>query len=239
MCTHTWNDLTTAAHALIVRPSRRDLTPAVTLMQSLHRQTPATPEAICSHLEPGSKALASLAAYAQSGDRHALLMAAVIMRHSLRRISGCADPDGYRSTDAETRANDTLAAFFSVIRTAADTRLITPKYLYWQTLKRVIATRPQGSTGVPLRVSPDDHRLDSVDVGAPEAAKASEVLAQARAGGVITALEYETLKALYINVDRYSLACAATELGARPGAVERRAQRAIRKLVNHTSRAAA
>ncbi len=238
MCTSTWTDLTDRAHALITRPSRRELTPAVTLMQSLHPQLPETPAAIRAHLEPGSAALSTLASYTHSGDPHALLMAAVIMRHSLRRISNLADPDGYRSTDQATRINDTLAVFFTVIRTS-DPQMITPRYLYWQTLKKVMAARPQNPAAAPVRLAPDDRILDSVDAGAPESTKAGAILDQAHAGKVITTLEYKTLKALYINADRYSLPTAAATLGARTGAVERRAQRAIRKLITYHHKAAA
>lgn len=239
MCTSTWNDLTDHAHALITRPSRRDLTPAVTLMQSLHTQLPATPAAVCAHLDPGSPALSLLARYAQSGDPNALLMAAVLMRHSLRRISEWADPDGYRSTDQATRINETLSIFFTIIRTTAETQLLTPRYLYWQTLKRVTAGRPHTTVAAPLRVDPGHQILDAVDTGRDEPAKAAAILDHARANRVITTLEYETLKALYIAADSYNLLTTAAALGARAGAVERRAQRAIRKLITYHSKAAA
>ena len=38
--TTTWDQLTEQAHHLLTRPRRSDLTPAVTLVQSLHKQPP-------------------------------------------------------------------------------------------------------------------------------------------------------------------------------------------------------
>ena len=139
---NTWDHLAEQAHRLLTRPRRGDLTPAVTLVQSLHKQPPQSPAAICAHLETASTALPQLARYARSGDRHALLMAAVLMRHPLRRIAEMADPDGYRSSDRDARDNDTLRIFFEIIRTAAEPQILTSRYLYGQTLKRVLKARP-------------------------------------------------------------------------------------------------
>ena len=47
---------------------------------------------------------------------------------------------------------------------------------------------------------------------------------------IITALEHDTLRALYLTSDVFSPSTAARVLGANVSAVERRAQRAIRKL---------
>ena len=139
---NTWDHLAEQAHRLLTRPRRGDLTPAVTLVQSLHKQPPQSPAAICAHLETASAALPQLARYARSGDRHALLMAAVLMRHPLRRIAEMADPDGYRSSDRDARDNDTLRIFFEIIRTAAEPQFLTSRYLYGQTLKRVLKHVP-------------------------------------------------------------------------------------------------
>lgn len=228
-----WDQLADQAHRLLTRPRRGDLTPAVTLIQSLHPHAPHTPNAICSHLPTASTVLPTLARYARSGDRHALLMAAVLMRHALRRIAELADPDGYLSTDRDARDNDTLTIFFTIIRTAAEPQILTSRYLYGQTLKRVIAARPR--TGTPtsaVRVDPHSAILDRIDNGADDDHTA-HLLTQARDHRIITTLEYETLKALYLNTDRYSPSSAARRLGANVGAIERRAQRAIRKLSSH------
>ena len=143
---NTWDHLAEQAHRLLTRPRRGDLTPAVTLVQSLHKQPPQSPAAICAHLETASTALPQLARYARSGDRHALLMAAVLMRHPLRRIAEMADPDGYRSSDRDARDNDTLRIFFEIIRTAAEPQILTSRYLYGQTLKRVLKARPDADS---------------------------------------------------------------------------------------------
>ena len=57
-----------------------------------------------------------------------------------------------------------------------------------------------------------------------------EEIQQARDRRIITALEHDTLRALYLTSDVFSPSTAARVLGANVSAVERRAQRAIRKL---------
>ena len=166
-------------------------------------------------------------------------MAAVLMRHPLRRIAELADPDGYLSTDREARDNDTLTIFFTLIRTAAEPQILTSRYLYNATLRKVMATRPR--TGTPasaVRVDPHAAILDRTDHGSADDHTAS-LLTQARDRRIITALEYETLKALYLNTDIFSPTTAARALGANVGAIERRAQRAVRKLTSHFESAAA
>jgi len=235
----TWDQLADQAHRLLTRPRRGDLTPAVTLVQSLHRQAPKAPNAICAHLDTATTVLPTLARYARSGDPHALLMAAVLMRHPLRRIAELADPDGYRSTDRDARDNDTLTIFFTLIRTAAEPQILTARYLYNATLRKVLATRPHtGTPAVAIRVDPHAAILDRTDDGTDDDHTA-HLLAQARDHRIITALEYKTLKALYLNTDIFSPPAAARRLGANVGAVERRAQRAIRKLSSHLESAAA
>lgn len=234
-----WDQLADQAHRLLTRPRRGDLTPAVTLIQSLHPQRPHTANAICAHLPTATTVLPTLARYARSGDPHALLMAAVLMRHPLRRIAELADPDGYLSTDRDARDNDTLTIFFTLIRTAGEPQILTSRYLYNATLRKVMASRPRsGTPASAVRVSPHAPILDRADTGIDEDHTA-HLLAQARDRRIITALEYDTLKALYLNTDVFSPSSAARSLGANVGAIERRAQRAIRKLSSHFESAAA
>lgn len=228
----TWDQLAEQAHILLTRPRRSDLTPAVTLIQSLHPQLPQSPAAICAHMETASTVLPQLARYARSGDHHALLMAAVLMRHPLRRIADMADPDGYLSSDREARNNDTLRIFFELVRTA-EPQILTSRYLYGQTLKRVLKTRPTAtSTAAAVRVDPHSTVLDRADYGTDYDHTAT-LLTQARDRGIITTLEYKTLTAMYLNSDVFSPSTAARTLDSTVSAIERRAQRAIRKLARH------
>ncbi|WP_249383719.1 hypothetical protein [Mycobacterium sp. DBP42] len=232
---NTWDLLAHQAHALLTRPRRNDLTPAVTLVQSLHKEPPSTPAAICAHLDTADKVLPTLAGYARHGDRHALLMAAVLMRHPLRRIASCADPDGYHSSDRDARDNATLDAFFTLINTATDTRKITTRWLYAHTLYRTLNSRSRtGTPAAAYRV--DTHtaqrwtnpHIDPHDNEQHE--QVTHILETARTANVITQLEYDTLNTLYLSGEVYDLPAAADTLGAKTGAVERRAQRAIAKL---------
>jgi hypothetical protein len=234
-----WDQLAEQAHRLLTVSRRGDLTPAVTLVQSLHEQAPTAPNAICSNLDTATTVLPTLARYARNGDHHALLMAAALMRHPLRRIAEVADPDGYLSTDRDARDNDTLTIFFTLIRTAAEPQILTARYLYNATLRKVLATRPRsGTPAVAIRVDPHAAVLDRTDCGIDDD-HAAHLLTQARDHRIITALEYETLKALYLNTDIFSPNAAARALGANVGAVERRAQRAVRKLSSHFESVAA
>ena len=65
------------------------------------------------------------------------------------------------------------------------------------------------------------------------------LLQAARDQRIITALEHDTLRALYLNSDVFSPSTAARTLNANVSAVERRAQRAIRKLCHHYEAAVA
>lgn len=230
---NTWDHLTEQAHRLLTRSRRADLTPAVTLVQSLHKQPPPSPAAICAHLDTASTALPQLARYARSGDRHALLMAAVLMRHPLRRIADMADPDGYRSTDRDARDNATLAVFFEIIRTAAEPQILNSRYLYNKTLRKTLEARPApASPAVATRVDPHSETLDRPDFGI-DYDHTANLLQLARDRRIITALEHDTLRTLYLNSDVFSPSAAARSLGANVSAVERRAQRAIRKLCTY------
>lgn len=230
---NTWDHLTEQAHRLLTRSRNADLTPAVTLVQSLHSQPPSSPAAICAHLDTASTALPQLARYARSGDQHALLMAAVLMRHPLRRIADMADPDGYHRSDRDVRDNATLAVFFEIIRTAAEPQILTSRYLYNKTLRKTLEARPApASPAVATRVEPHSELLDRPDFGA-DLDHTAGLLQQARDRRIITALEHDTLRALYLNSDVFSPSSAARALGANISAVERRAQRAIRKLSSY------
>jgi len=230
---NTWDHLTEQAYRLLTRSRRADLTPAVTLVQSLHKQPPSSPAAICAHLGTASTALPQLARYARSGDRHALLMAAVLMRHPLRRIANRADPDGYCSTDSDARDNATLAVFFEIIRTAPEPQLLNSRYLYNKTLRKTLEARPAPvSPDVATRVDPHSQTLDRPDFGT-DYDHTANLLQLARDRRIITALEHDTLRTLYLNSDVFSPSSAARTLGANVSAVERRAQRAIRKLCTY------
>lgn len=238
---NTWDYLTNRAYTLLTRSRHSDLTPAVTLVQTLHKQPPQTPAAICAHLDTASTVLPTLARYARHGDRNALLMAAVLMRHPLRRIAAYADPDGYRSTDQDSRDNATLEIFFTLIITTAEPQLLTSRYLYAQTLNRTLNRRSRtGSPAAAIRVNPRAAVLDRPDHDtATDSGRGRRLLDNARHNGVITALEHDTLKALYLRADTYNLPAAADTLGAKAGAVERRAQRAIKKITQYHQRTAA
>lgn len=233
-----WDQLAEQAHHLLTRPQRHNLTPAVTLVQSLHDQPPSSPAGICAHLDTASTVLPRLARYAHNGDRHALLMAAVLMRNPLRRIAAMADPDGYHCSDRDARDNDTLRIFFEIC-TTADPDKLTTRYLYGHTLKRVLKSRPAaGTPQAAYRLDPHSPTLDRAD-GEHTTNSISDLLQHARDRRVITDLEYDTLLALYLHADVFSPQAAAMVLGANVGAIERRAQRAIRKLSAHYEAAAA
>lgn len=228
-----WDQLAEQAHHLLTRPRRGDLTPAVTLVQTLHPQPPHSPDAICTHMDTISTVLPQLARYARNGDRHALLMAAVLMRRPLCRIAEMADPDGYRSSDRDARYNDTLRIFFELIRTAAEPQILTTRYVYNHTLRKALATRtPTNPAATAYRVDPRSTILDRADFGTDHDHTAT-VLRAARDRGVITALEYKTLTTMYLNSDVFSPSTAARDLSSTVSAIERRAQRAIRKLAKH------
>ncbi len=233
-----WDQLTEQAWRLLTRPRRGELTPALTLVRSLHRTAPQTPSAICAHLDTVTSVMPTLARYASGGDRHALLMAAVLMRHPLRRIAEMADPDGYLSTDRDARDNDTLAAFFLVIRTCAEPHILTSRYLYGAVLKRTLILRRKQQDTAPIRVEPGAMILDRADRGTRPNHTAA-LLDRARQDNVITALEHQTLTAMYLNSDVLNPAAAAEALDANVAAVARRSQRAIRKLARHYADAAA
>ncbi len=91
---------------------------------------PSGPDAIPDHLAGGNTtpSLSALSRYAQAGDPHALLMAAVLMRAQLRAVTTTAgDHDG----------TDTLTAFWTLIRTTAEPDTLTEQSIAYQLAKRL------------------------------------------------------------------------------------------------------
>ena len=234
---NTWDHLAEQAHRSLTRPRHGDLTPAVTLAQSLHKQPPQSPAAICAHLETASAALPQLARYARSGDRHALLMAAVLMRHPLRRIAEMADPDGYRSSDRYARDNDTLRIFFEIIRTAAEPQILTSRYLYGQTLKRVLKARPD-AVDRPSRCALTPTPSSWIDPTSAPTTTAPPACCSWPATDA-SSPPWSTTPCERSTSTPISSAPPLLTLGANVSAVERRAQRAIRKLCTYYEAAAA
>jgi hypothetical protein len=110
------------AHKLLISAHGADLTPAVKLARSLHTTLPNTPAAVREHLDDAPHALPALARYAQAGDRHALLMAVVVMRDRLRAIATHAG-------GGDDATEDTLTVFFTLLRTAAEPDILTVRGL--------------------------------------------------------------------------------------------------------------
>jgi hypothetical protein len=220
--------LTVHAHKLLI--SEQDLTPAVRLARSLHATPPATPAAIRAHLHDAPHVLPALSRHAQAGDRHALLIAAVLMRNQLRTIAAHAGGD-------DDATSDTLTLFWTLISTTAEPQTITEKSVTYQLVKHLdrLTRRP-----APVVIEPHDPHAAIFDQPRwPEPdrrTQATQVLTHARDHNVITALEYQTLNVLYLQTGTAELSVAARSLHATASAIERRAQRAIRKLVVHYSR---
>ena len=120
--------LTAHAYTLLTSTRRADSTPAVRLARSVHTASPTSPAAIRAHLDDVPHVLAALARHAQAGDRHALLMAAVLMRDRLRVIARHAGDDGYLPCGTEERTEETLAVFFALLRTAAEPETLTERF---------------------------------------------------------------------------------------------------------------
>jgi hypothetical protein len=215
--------LTAHAHKLLIE---QDLTPSVRLARSLHTTPPRTPAAIRAHLHD-THVLPALARHAQAGDPHALLITAVLMRSQLRMIAAHAGGD-----DA---IEDTLTAFWTLLRTAAEPHTLTEQSVAHQVTKQLHASRSAAASVEPY--DPHAPIFDQPSWPEPDRrTQAAQVLAHARDHHVITALEYRTLNVLYLQTGTAALSVAARTLHATACAVERRAQRAIRKLVIHYSR---
>jgi DNA-directed RNA polymerase specialized sigma24 family protein len=218
-----WDRLAHQAHALLISPRRDDLAPSVMLARSLHPTPPSSPAAIRAHVDDAPHVLPALVRYAQAGDRHALLMAAVLMRDRLHMIA-------VRAGGGDDVTEDTLTLFWTFIRTAAEPRTLTA-----QSVSCLLAKLLQKRPGTTVVVELHDPHAAIFDQAFPEPERhgqAAQLLDEARSQSVITALEYRTLTLLYLQgVD--SLTSAARILDASAKAVERRAQRAIRKLTWH------
>lgn len=219
-----WDVLPNYAHIILTSTHRADLTPALKLARSLHPTPPAAPAAILTSLDAAPHALPALARFAQAGDRHALLMAAVLMRGRLRAIAG-----RLSAGDDNDRAEDVLLTAFALLRTSAEPDMLTEPFIAAQVAKR-LRERPSG----PDAAIPCDPDASVFNRPAPEfdqpLRRATQLLDSARAKQVITDLEYRTLRALYLQSDTFNLYAAAGTLQASAAAVERRAQRAIHKL---------
>lgn len=248
-----WDNLLRQAHTVLIQTDPTKLTAAVCLVQSLHPTSPSEPTAICSDLPTAGTVLPRLTHLAQKGDRHALLLAAVLMRNALRRLAASATPDGNRRADPDDRAVATLDIFFSAMMSAPDAGVCNQRYLYNQTFRRVWAARPGAAdrpTDIPL--DPTAFLTEAISAAAPvhrrpvrhtrsataldsghsdtDTAFGERLIEQARRDGVITDLEHRTLEVLYLNSASGDLTAAADELNASTDAIKRRSQRAIRKL---------
>jgi hypothetical protein len=161
--------------------------------------------------------LPALARHAQSGDRYALLIAAVLLRDLLRTIAH--RTAGLRGDDIAERTDDALALVFALLRAAAEPDTLTEPLIAAQ-LSKQLQRRHSGPDDAIL-VDPHAQVLDRPSNDPPRDT-AQQLLADARDHHVITALEYQTLAVLYLQ--------RPGSLHASTSAVERRAQRAIRKL---------
>ena len=178
------------AYTLLTSTNLADTTPAVQLARSLHPEPLSSPDAIYGHLHRGTAyVLPALSRYAQAGDRHALLIAAVLMRRQLRAIAAAGgDHDG----------TDTLTLFWTLIRTAAEPDTLTKQAVAHQLAKRLHGQRAT------IVVEPCDPHASIFDhdqaVSEPDChALATQLLDHARAHRIITALEYRTLTVLYLQ----------------------------------------
>lgn len=234
-----WDSLTHQAYNLLTRARPQNLTPSVVLVQSLHKAPITTPSGICSRLADAPNVLPALARHARQGDRHALLMAAVLMRYRLRRIAELAAPEGFDNDDPGIRANDTLEIFFTLLRSAAEPEILTERYIWGNMLRTTLAKRPKAGTfEAAIPTDPQSTIFDRPDYG-PDDNPTAAMLQTARDRNVITELEHHTLHVMYLHTGVFNLHAAAHTLDAKATAVERRAQRAIKKISHHLETAAA
>jgi len=136
--------LTSQAFRLLHSSRNTDSTPAVRLARALHTTPPRTPAAVRAHLKDVPYALPRLARYAQAGDPHALLVAAVLMRDQLRAIA-------IHVGGGDDATEDTLAAFFTLLRTAAEPDTLTERPpIAAHVLRCLYATASGPQEAVPL-----------------------------------------------------------------------------------------
>lgn len=220
--------LTAQAHTLMTSDNRSaGRSPSVRLARSVHTTPPGSPADVRSHLRDAPRVLPALARHAQTGDRYALLIAAVFLRDLLRTIAQlAADP---RGDDIAERTDDALTLTFTLLRGSAEPDTLTEALIAAQ-LSKQLQRRHSGPDAAVL-VDPHAPVLDRASNEADRDREAARhLLADARAHHVITALEYHTLAVLYLQ--------RPGTLHATASAVERRAQRAIRKLATHYRRRA-
>lgn len=219
--------LTAQAHTLLTSTDRStDRSHAVQLARSMHATPPATPADVRSHLRDAPHVLPALARHAQAGDRYALLIAAVLLRDLLRTIAHRAA--GLRGDDIAERTDDALALTFTLLRAATEPDTLTEPVIAAQLAKQL--QRRHSGPDAAVLVDPHALVLDQPDTDRDQPRDtARHLLADARDHHVITALEYQTLAVLYLQ--------RPGSLHATTSAVERRAQRAIRKLASRYRRA--
>lgn len=216
-----WDALAGRAYSLLASNNCTAATPSVRAVRALHSQPPNFPATIGTHRSETSAVLPVLARYAQAGDPHALLMAAVLVRDQLRAIAT-------HLGGGDDATSDTLAAFFTLLRTAAEPHTLTERSVAAQVLRCLYTAASGPESAVPLE--PHAPAFDRPQPSAPDQrARAARLLEHARDQGVITALEHHTLAALYLAGTGRPAAAAPT-LHASASTVERRAQRAIHKL---------
>ncbi|WP_083650231.1 hypothetical protein [Mycobacterium syngnathidarum] len=179
-----------------------------------------------SHLRDASHVLPALARHAQAGDRYALLLAAVFMRDLLRAIAQRA------GGDIDERTEDALALTFALLRAAAEPDTLTEAVIAAQLSKRLQLRHSGPDAAVPV-----DPHAPVFDQPIPEPDQhrhtALHLLADARAHQIITALEYQTLHALYLRTGTFDPRATARALAATTETIQQRSRRAIRKLAEH------
>ena len=222
--------LTAQAHALLTGDNPRDdRTLSIRLAQSVHATPPTTPAGVRSHLRDAPHVLPALARHAQAGDRYALLLAAVFIRDLLRAIAQRPADD---PSDIDERTEDALALVFTLLWTAAEPDTLTEAVIAAQLSKRLQRRHSGPDAAVPV-----DPHAPVFDQPIPEPDQhrhaALHLLADARAHRIITALEYQTLHALYLRASTFDPHGAARTLAATTETIQQRSRRAIRKLAEH------
>lgn len=218
--------LAAQAHTLLTSDNRSPgRSPSVRLARSVHTTPPASPAAVRSHLRDTPHVLPALARHAQAGDRYALLIAAVFLRDLLRTIAHrAAGPGG---DDIAERLDDALALTFTLLRGSTEPDTLTAPVIAAQLAKQL--QRRHSGTDAAVLVDPHAPVLDRASIEADQHRDtAQHLLSDAHAHHVITALEYQTLAVLYLQ--------RPGTLHASTSAVERRVQRAIRKLATRYRR---
>jgi DNA-directed RNA polymerase specialized sigma24 family protein len=156
------------------------------------------------------------------------------MCNRLRAIATHTGPDGYLPCGSEERTEETLAAFFALLRAVAEPETLTERSIAAHIVRRLHAPTRGPDAAVPF--DPHAPVFDQALTEPDQHTQAAQLLEQARDGRVISALEYQTLTVLYLQAHTFNPRAAAHTLHASPSAVERRAQRAIKKLARMSAR---